>query len=75
MPTIIRYIKIGFLKKKNQKDLYVEKPRIKRLKIIDLLHELPLYDELSIEKVSKAFQIYAKSYKIEIIDSTDSLSQ
>ena len=30
-----------------------EKPRIKLLKIIDFLHELPLYDELSIEKISK----------------------
>ena len=31
----------------------IEKPRIKLLKIIDFLHELPLYDELSIEKISK----------------------
>ena len=31
----------------------IEKPRIKLLKNIDLLHELPLYDKLSIEKISK----------------------
>ena len=31
----------------------IEKPRIKLLKNIDFLHELPLYDELSIEKISK----------------------
>ena len=28
----------------------IEKPRIKLLKNIDFLHELPLYDELSISK-------------------------
>ena len=31
----------------------IEKPRIKLLKNIDFLHELPLYDELNIEKISK----------------------
>ena len=31
----------------------IEKPRVKLLKNIDFLHELPLYDELSIEKISK----------------------
>ena len=45
-----------------------EKPHIKRLKNIDLLHELPFYDELSIVKISQAFKRYARSYKIEIID-------
>ena len=49
----------------------IEKPCIKRLKNINLLHELPFYDELSIEKISKAFKRYARSYKIEIIDSKD----
>ena len=29
----------------------IEKPRIKRLKNIDLLHELPFYDQLSIVKI------------------------
>ena len=29
-----------------------EKPRIKHLKNKDLLHELPFYDELNIEKIS-----------------------
>ena len=42
---------------------------------IDLLHELPFYDELSIEKISKAFKRYARNYKIEIIDSKDPLAQ
>ena len=47
----------------------IEKPRIKRLKNIDLIHELPFYDELSIVKISQVFKRYARSYKIEIIDS------
>ena len=32
----------------------MEKPRIKRLKNTDLLHELQFYDELSIAKISDA---------------------
>ena len=47
----------------------------KRLQNIDLLHELPFYDKLSIEKISEAFKRYAKSYRIEIIDSKDALVQ
>ena len=54
---------------------FIEKPKIKHLKNIDLLHELPFYDELSIDKISKAFKGYAKSYRIEILDSKDSLVQ
>ena len=33
----------------------IEKPHIKRLKNIDLLHELPFYHKLSIVKTSQAF--------------------
>ena len=53
----------------------IEKPRIKLLKNIYLLHELPCYGELSIAKISKAFKRYARSYKIEIIDLKDPLAQ
>ena len=53
----------------------IEKPLIKCLKNIDLLHELPFYDELSIEKISKACKRYAKSYRIKIVDSKDPLVQ
>ena len=48
---------------------FIEKPCIKHLKNIDLLHELPFYNELSVLKMSKAFKRYARSYKIEIVDS------
>ena len=54
---------------------FIQKPRIKHLKSIDLLHKLPFYDELSIAKISQAFKRFARTYKIEIIDSKDSLAQ
>ena len=54
---------------------FIEKPCIKHLKNIDLLHKLPFYNELDIEKISKAFKRYARSYKIEIIGSKDRLVQ
>ena len=50
---------------------FIEKPRIKHLKDKDLVHELPFYDELSTKKISKAFKRYARSYRIEVIDSKD----
>ena len=53
----------------------IEKPKIKHLLNIELLHELPLYDELSVVALSKAFKRYARSYKVEVIDSKDPLAQ
>ena len=47
---------------------FIQKPRIKSLKNINLLHELPFYGELSFVKISKAFTGYARSYKIEIVN-------
>ena len=52
-----------------------EKPKIKHLSNIELLHELPFYDELSVVEISKAFKRYARSYEIKIIDSKDPLTQ
>ena len=46
----------------------IKKPEIKNLSNIELLHELPFYDELSITEVSKAFKRYTRSYKVEIVD-------
>ena len=53
----------------------IEKPKIKHLSNIELLHELPFYNELSVVEISKAFRRYARSYKIEIIDPKDPLAQ
>ena len=36
---------------------------------------LQFYDELSVVEISKTFRRYARSYKIEIIDSKDPLAQ
>ena len=53
----------------------IEKPRIKHLRNIDLLHELPFYDELNIEKISKAFKRYARIYKNDKINLKDPSAQ
>ena len=49
----------------------IEKPKIKRLKNIDLLAELPFYDQLNIIKTDQEFSGYARSYKVEIADKKD----
>ena len=76
--------KNGFWSEKEAKELFqilpfynflIEKPKIKHLSNIKLLHELPFNDELSVVKISKAFKAYAKSYKVEIIDTRDPLVQ
>ena len=51
-----------------------EKP-IKRLKNIDLLVELPLYQKISVIKTDQAFKGYAMSYKVEIIEKKDPIVQ
>ena len=56
-------------------DVLIEKPEFTKLPNIELLHELLLYDELSITEVSKAFKRYARSYKVEIVDHQDPLVQ
>ena len=46
----------------------IEKPKIKRLKNVDLLAELPFYDQLNIIKTDHAFSGYEMSYKVETVD-------
>ena len=53
----------------------IEKPKIKHLSNIELLHELPFYDELNVIKGSNAFKGYARSFKVEIIEAKDPLVQ
>ena len=40
-----------------------------------LMSELPFYKDLSVEKVSEAFKRYAKSYRVEIVDKKDPMTQ
>ena len=43
----------------------IEKAHIKRLKNIDLLHELPFYHKLSIVKTSQAFKKMLEIIKLK----------
>ena len=53
----------------------IEKPKIKSLKNIDLLAELPFYDQLNIIKTYQSFSGYAVSYKVKIVDKKDLIVQ
>ena len=46
-------------------NVLIKKTKIKHLSNVELLHELPFYDELSFAEISKAFNRYARSYKIK----------
>ena len=62
-PDVVDYFKeLPFYNK------HIEKPKIKRLKNIDLLSELPFYEELNVVKRNQAFRRYAMSCKAEIIE-------
>ena len=69
-PGIVDYFKeLPFYNK------HIKKRRIKRLKNIDLLSELPFYEELNVIKTNHAFRGYAMSYKVEIIEKKDPIKQ
>ena len=52
-----------------------EKTKFKHLKNVDLLAELPFYDQLNILKTDQAFSGYARPYKVEIVEKKDSIVQ
>ena len=66
---------INYLKNLPFYNTYIEKPKTNRLKKIDLLSELPIYEELSVVKTDKAFRRHAMVYKVKLIDKKDPLSQ
>ena len=47
----------------------IEKPKIKRLKNVDLLAEQPFYEQLGIIKTDQTFSGYPMSYKVEIVET------
>ena len=53
----------------------IKKPKVKRLKNIDQLVELPFYEQLDVIKTDQAFSGYAMSYKVEIIEKKDPIVQ
>ena len=62
-PDVIDYFKeLPFYNKP------IKKPKVKRLKTIDQLIELPFYEQLVLIKTDQAFSGYAMSYKVEIIE-------
>ena len=66
---------VGYFKKLPFYIGHIEKPKFKRLKNIDLLSELPFYEELNVIKTDHAFRGYAMSYKVEIVEKKDPLIQ
>ena len=53
----------------------IEEPKIKRLKNIDLLAELPFYKQLNIIQTNQAFRGYAMPYRVEIVERKDLVLQ
>ena len=69
-PGIVEYFKeIIFYNK------HIKKPKIRRLKNIDLFFEVPFYEELNVIKTNHAFLGYAMSYKVGIVEQKDPVLQ
>ena len=66
---------LGYFKELPFYNKLIEKPKVKRLKNIDWLAELPFYEQLSVIKTNQAFTGYAMSYKVEIIERKDPIVQ
>ena len=54
---------------------HIGKPKIKRLKNIDLLSEYPFFKKLNVIKTNHAFRGYAVSYEVEVIEKKDPIKQ
>ena len=54
---------------------YIEKLKITRLKNINLLSELPFYEELNVIKTNRAFRGYATRHKVKLVVKKDPLIQ
>ena len=54
---------------------HIEKPKLKHLKNIEVLSELPFCEELNVIKTNHLFRGYAMSYKVEIIEKKVPIKQ
>ena len=54
---------------------YIDNSKIKRLKNIELLSELPFYEVLNVNKASHAFKGYAVSYKVKLVEKKYPIKQ
>ena len=69
-PDVVEYFKeLPFYNK------HIKKPKIKRLKSIDLLSELPFYEELNVIKTTHTFRGYAMSNKFKLVQKKDPIEQ
>ena len=62
---------VGYFKEFPFHNKHIEK----RLRNIDLLSELPFYEELNVIKTNHAFRGYTMSYKVEIVGKKDPIKQ
>ena len=62
---------VDYFKKLSFYNKAIKKPKVKRLKNIDRLAELPFYEQLGVIKTDQAFRGYAMSCKIEIVERKD----
>ena len=53
----------------------IKKPKVKRLKNIDRLIELPFYEQLGVIKTDQAFSGYAMPNKVQIVERIDPIVQ
>ena len=53
----------------------IKKPKVKRLKTINQLDELPFYEQLSVIETNLTLRGYAMPYKVEIIERKDTIVQ
>ena len=53
----------------------IKKPKVKRLKNINQLVELPFYEQLSVIKTDHVFRWYTMSYRVGIIEKKDRIVQ
>ena len=66
---------MGYIKELSFYTKLIEKPRVKRLKNIELFSELPFYEESNVIKTNHAFQGYKVSCKVEIVEKKDPCHQ
>ena len=53
----------------------IQKPKLKRSKNIDLLYQLPFYEELNVIATNHAFKRYAMSYKVKLVEKEHPIKQ
>ena len=66
---------VDYFKKLPFHNKHIERPKIKRLKNIDSLSELPFYEELNVIKTNHAFRGYTMSYKVKLVQKKDPIKQ